>query len=42
MFVENNQEEIKQAYISKRNSDRENKVILLIIIVGEKWHCVAV
>ena len=36
LFVENNQEEIKQAYISKRNSDRENKVILLIIIVGEK------
>ena len=36
LFVENNQEEIKQAYISKRNSDRENKAILLIIIVGEK------
>ena len=28
--------ELKQAYISKRNSYRENKVILVIIIVGEK------
>ena len=34
--VRNDKEEIKQAYISKRNSYRENKVILFIIIVGEK------
>ena len=36
LFVQNDKEEIKQAYISKRNSYRENKVILFIIIVGEK------
>ena len=36
LFVENDKEEIKQAYISKHNSYRENKVILLIILVREK------
>lgn len=37
-FVQNNKEEIKQAYISKHKSERKDKVILLMITDGERWH----
>ena len=37
-----NTEEIRHAYISKYNLDRENKVILLRIIDGKKRHYLAV
>ena len=37
-----NCEEIKQAYISKHNSERENKVILVWITDSEKWHYLAI
>ena len=41
-FQQKNTEEIIQAYISKHNSDRENWVILLMIITDvEKSHCLA-
>ena len=37
-----NTEQIRHAYKSKYNLNRENQVILLIIIDGEKWHHLAV
>ena len=41
MFAENAKEEIKQAYISENNFNRENKVIHLMITDGEKWNYLA-
>ena len=38
LFVPYNTKEIRQAYISKYNSKRDNQVILLMITDGEKWH----
>ena len=35
-------EKIYSAYVSKNNSNREKKVILLMIANGEKWHDLAV
>ena len=35
-------DEIKLTFISKHNSERENKVIFLIITDSEKWHYLAV
>ena len=37
-----NTEKIRHAYKSKYNLARENKVILLMITNGEKWHYLAV
>ena len=37
-FVPYNTEKIKLAYKSKQNFKRENQAILLIIVVGKKWH----
>ena len=37
-----NTEKIRHAYESKYNLARENKVILLMITNGEKWHYLAV
>ena len=42
MFVPNGTKDIKLAYKSKYNSNREKKVILLMIDDGEKWHYLAV
>ena len=38
LFVPYNSEEIRHAYISKRNSTHENQVILSMISDNEKWH----
>lgn len=38
MFSQKIWEEIKQAYISKHTSEIENKVNLIMIREGEKWH----
>ena len=37
-----NTEEIRHAYKSKYNLQRENQVILLMIMEGKKWHYLAV
>ena len=37
-----NNKEIKHAYKSKYNLERENQVILLMITDGKKWHYLAV
>ena len=37
-----NTKEIRHAYKSKYNLNRENQVILLMIVDGEKWHDLAV
>ena len=42
LFVPYNTKEIRQAYISKYNSKRDNQVILLMITDGEKCHYLAV
>ena len=42
MYVTHNTEEIRHAYKSKYNLNRENQVILLMITDGEKWHYLAV
>ena len=42
LFIENDKDEIKQAYVSKHSSELENKVILLMITDGEKWHYLAI
>ena len=42
MYVPHNTEKIRHAYKSKYNSNRENKVIPLMITGGEKWHYLAV
>ena len=36
-----NNEKIRYAYKSKYDEKRENKVILLTIADGKKWHCLA-
>ena len=38
LYVPHNIEKIRHAYNSKFNLNRENQVILLMIIHGEKWH----
>ena len=42
MYVPYNNEEITQAYKSKCNFKHENKLILLMITNGKKWHYLAV
>ena len=42
LYEPHNTEEIRHAYISKYNSDREDQVILLRITDGKKWHYLAV
>ena len=42
MYVPYNNEEITQAYKSKYNFKHENKLILLMITNGKKWHYLAV
>ena len=42
LYVPHNSEEIRHAYKSKHNLNRENKVILLMITDGKKWHYLAV
>ena len=37
-----NTKEIRHAYMSKYNLNRENQVILLMITNGKKWHYLAV
>ena len=41
-YIYLNIEEIRHAYKSKCNLNRENKVILLMITDGKKWHNLAV
>lgn len=38
LFADNDKEEIKQSYISKHELNCKNKVILLMITDGVKWH----
>ena len=40
--VPHNTKEIRHAYKSKYNLERENQVILLLITDGKKWHDLAV
>ena len=42
LYVPYNTKEIRHAYKSKYNVKRENRVILLMITDGEKWHYLAV
>ena len=42
LYVPHNTEEMRHAYKSKYNKEQKNKAILLIIIVGEKQHYLAV
>ena len=42
LFVPHNSEKVRPAYVSKCNLDRENQVILLMIIDNKKWHYPAV
>ena len=42
LYVRYNNEQIRHVYISKRNSTRENQVILLMITDSKKWHYFAV
>ena len=42
MFSPSNGQEIKQASISKHNSERETRAILLMTIDGKNWHYLAV
>ena len=41
LYMPHNTEKIRHAYKSKYNLTRENQVILLMIIDGEKWHYLA-
>ena len=41
LYIPHNTEKIRHAYKSKYNLTRENQVILLMIIDGEKWHYLA-
>ena len=41
LYVSHNKKEIRIAYQSKYNRKRENQVILLMIIDGEKYHFLA-
>ena len=38
LYVSHDTEEIRHAYKSEYNLNRENQVILLMITDGEKWH----
>ena len=42
LYVPHNTEEIRHAYKSKHNLAGQNKVILLMIADGKKWHYLAV
>ena len=42
MHAPHNTKEIRHAYKSKYNLERESQVILLIITNGKKWHYLAV
>ena len=42
LYVPNNTEEIRHAYKSKYDEKSENKVILLMITDGKKWHYLVV
>ena len=42
LYLPHNRKEIRHAYKSKFNLNRENQVILLIITDGEKWHYLTV
>ena len=42
LYVPHNTKEIRHAYKSKYNLNRESQVILLMITDGEKWHYLAV
>ena len=42
LYVPHNSKEIRNAYKSKYNLNRENQVILLMITDGVKWHYLAV
>ena len=42
LYVPYNTENIRNAYKSKYNKERENRVILFMITDGEKWHYLAV
>ena len=42
LFGKHNQEEIRQAYISKYKSERKNEVTLSMISDDKKWHYITV
>ena len=42
LYVPYNTEEIRHAYKSKYNKERENQVILLMVTDGKKWRYLAV
>ena len=42
LYVPHNTEDIKRAYLSKHNTNRENQVVLLIITDGKKCHYLAI
>ena len=42
LFVPHNTKQIIHAYKSKYNDKRNDKIILLMITDGEKWHYLAV
>ena len=42
LYVSHNTEEIKNAYVSKYNTNHENQIILLVITDGKKQHYLAV
>ena len=42
MYVPHNTKEIRHAYKSKHNLERENQVFLLMITDGKKWDFLAV
>ena len=42
LYAPQNTKEIRHAYKSKYNLNRENQVILLMITDGKKWHYLAV
>ena len=42
LYVTHNTEKIRLAYKSKYYLNRENRVILLMITDGEKWHYLAI
>ena len=41
MYVSHDTKEIRHAYTSKNNLNRENQGIILLITDGEKWHYLA-
>ena len=42
LYLPHNTEEIRHAYVSKYNANRENHIILLMITDGKKWHYLTV